>query len=63
MFRYTLHWEDGSDASEATYTQNIRPGDTIHVGKGDALRVLDVVPTESEDGSPFVGLLLVQPAT
>jgi hypothetical protein len=60
MFRYRLHYEDGSDAGEATYAQNINPGDTIYIGKGDELRVLDVVPIAEED-SPFVALLKVEP--
>jgi hypothetical protein len=62
MFRYRLHLEDGSDAGEATYAQMIHPGDEIHLGAGQRFRVLDVVPFEEEDKSPFVGLLQVEPA-
>jgi hypothetical protein len=50
MFRYRLHWEDGSEAGEATYAQNINVGDEIHVGKGERLRVLDVVPNSGGGG-------------
>jgi hypothetical protein len=59
MFRYRLHLEDGSDAGEATYAVMIKPGDEIHLGAGQRLRVLDVVPIEDED-SPIVGLLQVE---
>jgi hypothetical protein len=56
MFRYRLHFEDGSDAGEATYAMMIRPGEEIIAGKNEHFRVLDVVPVEEEDESPFVGL-------
>jgi hypothetical protein len=62
MFRYRLHLEDGSDAGEATYPLMIKPGDEIHLGAGQRFRVLDVVPFEEEDESPFVGLLQVEAA-
>jgi hypothetical protein len=40
----------------------IKPGEEIH-GSGDQrLRVLDVVPFDEEDESPFVGLLQVEAA-
>lgn len=38
----------------------IKPGDEIHFGAGQRFRVLDVVPFEEEDESPFVGLLQVE---
>jgi hypothetical protein len=38
MFRYRLHFEDGSDAGEATYAQMIHLGDEIHVGGGKRFR-------------------------
>jgi hypothetical protein len=56
MFRYRLHLEDGSDAGEATYAEMIHPGDEIHLSAGQRFRVLDVVPFDEEDESPFVGL-------
>jgi hypothetical protein len=40
----------------------IKPGDEIHVGAGQRFRVLDVVPFDEEDESPFVGLLQVEAA-
>ena len=62
MFRYRLHLEDGFDAGEATYAVMIRPGEEIHLGAGQRFRVLDVVPFDEEDESPFVGLLQVEAA-
>ena len=59
MFRYRLHSPDGDDLGEATYAQMIKPGEEIHLGAGQRFRVLDVVPFEEEDESPFVGLLRV----
>ena len=29
MFRYKLHWADGSEAGDASYAINIKPGDLI----------------------------------
>jgi len=40
----------------------IHPGDEIHLGAGQRFRVLDVVPFEEEDESPFIGLLQVEAA-
>ena len=62
MFRYRLHLEDGSDAGEATYAVLVKPGEEILVGNGRRFRVVDVVPFEEEDESPFVGLLKVEAA-
>ena len=62
MFRYRLHFEDGSGAGEATYAMMIQPGEEILLGAGQRFRVLDVVPFEEEDESPFVGLLQVEAA-
>ena len=61
MFRYRLHFEDGSDAGEATYSVLVKPGEEILVGNGRRFRVLDVVPFDEEE-SPFVGLLKVEAA-
>jgi len=60
MYRYRLHLADGSDIGEATYAVLIRPGEEILVGNGRRFRVLNVVPFEEEDESPFVGLLQVE---
>jgi hypothetical protein len=57
-FRYTLHSLDGDDLGEATYAVMIQPGEEILVGNGGRFRVLDAVPFEEEDESPFVGLQL-----
>ena len=62
MFRYRLHSPAGDDLGEATYAQMIKPGEEILVGNGRRFRVLDVVPFEEEDESPFVGLLQVEAA-
>ena len=40
----------------------IHIGDEIHLGAGQRFRVLDVVPFEEDDQSPFVGLLQVEAA-
>ena len=57
-----LRSPDGEDLGEATYAQMIRPGEEIHLGAGQRFRVVDVVPFEEEDESPFVGLLQVAAA-
>ena len=57
-----MHFADGSDAGEATYAVMIKPGEEIHLGAGQRFRVIDVVPFEEEDESPFVGLLQVEAA-
>ena len=62
MFTYRLHFEDGSDAGEATYAVMVKPGEEILVGNGRRFLVLDVVPFEEEDESPFLGLLRVEPS-
>jgi hypothetical protein len=62
MFRYRLHSPDGDDLGEATYAITIKPGEEILHGNGRRFRVLDVVPFEDEDESPFVGLLQVETA-
>ncbi len=62
MFTYRLHFENGTDAGEATYSVMIKPSEEILVGNGRRFRVIDVVPFEEEDESPFVGLLQVEAA-
>jgi hypothetical protein len=59
VFRYRLHSPDGDDFGEATYAVMIKPGEEILLGAGRRFRVLDVVPFEQEDASPFVELLQV----
>ena len=34
LYRYRLHYEDGSDAGEAHYAVGINPGETIWTGDG-----------------------------
>ena len=60
MFTYRLHLEDGSDVGEATYLSMVKVGEELFFGGGRRFRVLDVVPFEEEDESPFVGLLQVE---
>lgn len=60
FYRYKLHEADGSDAGEAHYAFLVKPGETIVTGAGRELRVLDVIPLEEEDESPFIGLLRVE---
>ena len=62
MYTYRLHLEDGSDAGDVRYGVLVRAGEEILVGNGRWFRVLDVVPFEEEDESPFVGLLQVEAA-
>jgi hypothetical protein len=62
MFRHRLHSPDGDDLGEATYAQMINPGEEIIAGKNEHFRVVDVVPFDEEDESPFVGLLQVEAA-
>jgi hypothetical protein len=62
MFRYRLHSPGGDDLGEATYAMMIKPGEEIHGSGGQRLRVLDVVPFDEEDESPFVAMLQVEAA-
>ena len=62
MFRYRLHSPDGDNLGEATYAQMIHPDEEIIAGSNQRFRVVDVVPFEEDDGSPFVGLLQVETA-
>jgi hypothetical protein len=62
VFRYRLHSPDGDDLGEATYAQMIHLGEEIIAGSNEHFRVVDVVPFDEEDESPFVGLLQVEAA-
>jgi hypothetical protein len=62
MLTYRLHSPEGDDFGEVTYAMMIKPGEEIHGNGGQRLRVLDVVPFDEEDESPFVGLLQVEAA-
>jgi len=59
MFKYRLFWADGSEAGEAAYAVNIKPGELVWIRGNRQVRVLDVVPVE-EEGSPYKGLLKVE---
>jgi hypothetical protein len=59
VFRYRLHSPDGDDLGEATYAMMIHAGEEIIAGSNQRFRVVDVVPFDAEDESPFVGLLQV----
>jgi hypothetical protein len=61
MFRYRLHSTDGDNLGEATYAMMIKPGEEI-AGSAQRFRVVDVVPFDEVDESPFVGLLQVEAA-
>lgn len=58
MFRYKLHYADGSEAGDCAYADWVNAGETVMLGPGKTLRVLSVVPIEEE--SPYVGLLMVE---
>jgi hypothetical protein len=62
MFTYRLHLEDGSDVGEASYPSMVKVGELLFFGGGRKFRVIDVVPFDDEDESPFVGLLQVEAA-
>ena len=55
-----MHYPDGSEAGDAAYADNVNPGDELMLGPGKFVRVLDVVPVEDVEGSPYVGLLKVE---
>jgi hypothetical protein len=55
-----MHSPDGDDLGEATYAVMIKPGEEVLVGNGRRLRVLEVVPFDEGDESPFVGMLRVE---
>ena len=62
MFNYRLHLADGSDVCDATFAVMIYPGEEIIAGDNEHFRVLELVPIEEEDESPFVALLQVEAA-
>jgi hypothetical protein len=59
MFRYKIHYEDGSEAGDAAYADWVNVGETVMLGPGNTVRVLALVQVEEED-SPYVGLLQVE---
>jgi hypothetical protein len=61
VFRYKLYLEDGSDAGEAAYADNVNPGEVVLIGASERLRVLELVPIDAES-SPYTALLKVEAA-
>jgi hypothetical protein len=57
-----LHGPDGDDLGEASYAQQIFVDEEIIAGRNQHYRVVDLVPFDEEDESPFVGLLQVEAA-
>jgi hypothetical protein len=63
MFRYRMHSADGDDLGEATYAVMIKPGEEVLVGNGRRCSLLDVVPFDEEDESPFTAMPNVEAAS
>jgi hypothetical protein len=63
MFKYRLYLEDGSEV-EKPHTPSTSSLARSHLGRRHAtvFRVVDVVPVEDVEGSPYVGLLRVEAA-
>lgn len=61
MFRYKMHYPDGSEAGDAAYADNVNPGDEVMLGPNRFVRVLEVVPIDDVEGSPYAALLKVTP--
>jgi hypothetical protein len=53
------HYQDGSEAGDAAYADNVNPGEELMLGPGKFVRVLEFVPVD-EDGSPYAGLLMAE---
>jgi len=60
MFRYQLVTTEGVELGDAVYSVGIKPGETVHVGGCQRLRVLDVV--FDDEGSDYVEMLKVEEA-
>jgi hypothetical protein len=61
LYRYKLHWADGSEAGDASYAINIKPGDLIWIPSPNRqLRVLELV--EIAEADSYKGLLKVEAA-
>jgi hypothetical protein len=48
MYRYKLHYQDGSEAGDAAYADNVNPGDKLMFGPGKFVWVLAVVAVNGE---------------
>jgi hypothetical protein len=60
LYRYRLHYTDGSDAGTVHYAAMIQPGEIIFTGDGRKPRVVDLVPVDDPDAA-FVAFLKVTP--
>lgn len=60
VFRYRLHLSDGTELGDATYAMQIVAGETIHFGVA-RFEVLRLVDLSDETGSPYDGMLEVEP--
>jgi len=60
VFAYKLYLADGDEIGEASYIQQIKPGEEILYGNGRRFRVLDIAPFDEEDESRFVAMLKVE---
>jgi hypothetical protein len=54
-----VHYADGSEAGDAAYADNVKPGNELMLGPGRFVRVLSLVSVDEGD-SPYVGLLMVE---
>jgi hypothetical protein len=61
VFRFKMHFEDGSEAGDAAYADVVNPGDELMLGPGRFVKVLELVPVD-EEGSPYAALLKVKAA-
>ena len=59
----SIYTPGGDELGEATYAVMIKPGEEIIAEGKQWFRVVDVVPFDEEDESPFVGVLTVEAAT
>jgi hypothetical protein len=62
VFSYKLEREEGTPADPPTFKSAVstwRAGDTIPLGRGGSLRVIDTRPDEDTDGDP-VSVLVVE---
>ena len=61
-FAFKLEHQDGTPADPPSFKTSVptwRPGDTIPLGRGRTLRVVDTGPAADPDGEP---VLVVEPA-
>jgi hypothetical protein len=61
-FRYEIHLEDGSELGGGVYADSLNRGELVLTGPAHRYRILEVIPLEDEDDSPYAGLLRVEAA-